>query len=565
MLNFSAQHSVSKSHKLPFLPKMLPVFILLLGAFLRLFLLGSVPGGMHQDESFVAWNAFSLFHDGMDSAGKIFPVYLSDWGDGHSALYSWLLLPLLALNNGDTNPFLSRLPQAAVAILTIWTVYCMLKRMFGWKAALWGEFLLAVCPWHIMMSRWGLDANLAPGFLILGMYFFVRGLENRRFLPLAALTYGLSLYCYAVIWPVVPVILFLQILYGFWHQKLSLNRWSISSAAILFVLALPLLLFVLVNSGLIPEIRLPFMTIPAMSGYRGGELAWSLTGMWSNLKRTGSLLLHQNIGAPYDILLPYGLFYNIGRGFIVIGFFCLVWNLVKKLRKREFCWEYFIFAQLVGAGVNVLLVTAVLHQVNSLFIPLVLCEAYGVWSLVSFAARHLDKFSLKHIHIKFSRAAAAGMAGIYLICLLFFQRSYYTDYKELVSDYFGQGVEEAVDFAMEQSEKSTLQAVSAQGRVKAGASRKRILRDIVVEKGAQWPRVLLFSETEAPEYLENVEYASRPAPAKFSKDGITFHIGVDQKNIRKDRIYIIYYNAVQSFRKNFNLTRFYDWYVAVPK
>ena len=544
---------------------MLPFFILLLGAFLRLFLLGAVPGGMHQDESFVAWNAFSLFHDGMDSAGKMFPVYMSDWGDGHSAMYSWLLLPLLALNNGEINPFLSRLPQAIVAILTIWTVYCMLKRMFGRKAALWGEFLLAVCPWHIMMSRWGLDANLAPGFLIFGMYFFIRGLDNRRFLPLAALAYGSALYCYAVIWPVVPVILLLEILYGLYHKKLSLNKWSVGSSALLFVLALPLLLFVMVNSGLIPEIRLPFMTIPAMSGYRGGELAWSLSGMWSNLKRTGALLLRQNIGAPYDILLPYGLFYNIGRFFIITGFICLLWNLVKKLRRREFSWEFFIFAQLAGAGVNVLLVTAVLHQVNSLFIPLVLCETYGVWSLVSFGTKHLKKLDLKHLGLYFSRAATVGMAGIYLLCLVFFQHSYYTDYRELVSDYFGQGVEEAVDFAVEQSEKSALQTVSVPGRVKAGTSQKRVLRDIVVEKGAQWPRVLLFSETEAPEYLENVEYAARPAPARFSADGITFHFGVDLKNIRKDSIYIIYYNAVQSFRKNFNLTRFYDWYVAVPK
>ena len=29
-------------------------------------------------------------------------------------------------------------------------------------------FLLAVCPWHIMTSRWGLDVDLAPGFLIFG-------------------------------------------------------------------------------------------------------------------------------------------------------------------------------------------------------------------------------------------------------------------------------------------------------------------------------------------------------------------------------------------------------------
>ena len=43
------------------------------------------------------------------------------------------------------------------------------------------------------MSRWGLDANLAPGFLIFGLHFFLKGLEERKFLLLSGLFYGLSL------------------------------------------------------------------------------------------------------------------------------------------------------------------------------------------------------------------------------------------------------------------------------------------------------------------------------------------------------------------------------------
>lgn len=192
-------------HKSFSLPSwLLPLLLMLLGSTLRLACLGSVPGGIHQDESFVAWNAFALLHEGMDSAGHVCPVYMADWGDGHSALYVWMLIPFLALNGGHISPILSRLPQAIVSIFTLWAIYCLLKRMFDRKLATWGLFLLAICPWHIMMSRWGLDANLAPGFLIFGLYFFVRGIEDKRFLPLSGLFYGLSLYCYAVIWPIVP-------------------------------------------------------------------------------------------------------------------------------------------------------------------------------------------------------------------------------------------------------------------------------------------------------------------------------------------------------------------------
>ena len=75
-------------HKSFSLPSwLLPLLLMLLGSTLRLACLGSVPGGIHQDESFVAWNAFALLHEGMDSAGHVCPVYMADWGDGHSALY----------------------------------------------------------------------------------------------------------------------------------------------------------------------------------------------------------------------------------------------------------------------------------------------------------------------------------------------------------------------------------------------------------------------------------------------------------------------------------------------
>lgn len=90
--------------------QLLPLAILLLGAFLRLWALGQVPGGMHQDEAFVAWNAHAILKEGMDSAGHHFPVYMADWGDGHSALYVWLLIPILTLFGGHITPVLSPWP-----------------------------------------------------------------------------------------------------------------------------------------------------------------------------------------------------------------------------------------------------------------------------------------------------------------------------------------------------------------------------------------------------------------------------------------------------------------------
>ena len=103
------------------------------------------------------------------------------------------------------------------------------------------------------------------------------------------------------------------------------------------------------------------------------------------------------------------------------------------------------------------------------------------------------------------------------------------------------GVKEAVEFAMENGD------------------------DIVIEKGAQWPRILLFSGTTASEYLENVVYDEYPAPAGFTKGDITFHTRINYDDIRPDSVYIIYYTDIGLFEENYELTQFGTyWYVAVP-
>jgi hypothetical protein len=530
--------TTTKSVKSIFI-KGLPFFILLMGAALRLAFLGSVPGGMHQDESFVAWNAFALFHEGIDSAGNTFPVYLADWGDGHSAMYVWLTMPLLLLTGGHITPFISRLPQAFISILTLWVVYLLMKELLGKKAGIWSLFLLAVCPWHIMMSRWGLDANMAPGFLIFGLYFFVKALGKEKYIILSALFYGLSLYCYAVVWPIVPIMLVLQTVYAVSFKKIRINMTSLSAVLLLFVLALPLMLFVLVNSGLISEIRLPFMTIPAMNGYRGSEIALTPAGMWSNFRTTLSLLWHQNTGSPYDILLPWGLFYDIGRIFIVIGAVALVYSCIRALIKREFSKEMFILIPLIGGGINCLLVTPVLHQINSLYIPLVLCEAYGIMQVLVF----LEK-KVKSVIAAYAKTA---LILIYVLCLVLFQKDYYTDYKNLVDAYFAKGLKECVLYAEKQCEESNFDTIT-------------------VEKGAQWPRLLLFTETLPSQYLNTVEYDEPPAPKSFvTNDGLTINTRINYDAISLESIYIIYYTDVSVFEEDFDITGYGDWYVAVPK
>ena len=274
------------------IPLLFAVF-LAVGIGARVWRFGAVPGGINQDEAFAAYEAYSILRTGLDTSGYPFPVYLTAWGSGMNALESYLMMPFIALFGLEA--WAVRLPQLIVAVLSLIAAYDVMKRLIDRWAALCGLFLLAVCPWHILLSRWGLESNLAPGFLLFGLCFFLRGLEDHRFFLLSALMYGLSLYCYATIWPFVPLILALQAGYALWCGRLRFRgRDGLCvglSVGVLFLLALPLMLFLLVNWGWIDEIRLPFLSIPKLVVMRGGEI--SLSRMPENGANLWSIFLHQ--------------------------------------------------------------------------------------------------------------------------------------------------------------------------------------------------------------------------------------------------------------------------------
>lgn len=177
--------------------------ILLAGCAARLLALGALPCGLNQDEAFAGYNAWALLHYGVDSSGYHNPVYFTAWGSGMNALESYLMMPFIALFG--TGTAVLRLPQALAACLSLFAVYGFGKRTFGRGFALCALAVLATSPWHVMMARWALESNLAPAFLLFGLYCFVRGLARTRWLYASAAAYGLSLYAYATIWPLCPL------------------------------------------------------------------------------------------------------------------------------------------------------------------------------------------------------------------------------------------------------------------------------------------------------------------------------------------------------------------------
>ena len=518
------------------------VIIFLIGGGLRIYDFAKVPGGYQMDEAYSAWNAFNLFHVGMDSAGKSWPVYFEAWGHGMNALNSYLMLPFIALNQGHISLWVVRMPQLLISLCSMIAMYFLCKRFADRKTALLGMTMLAIAPWHIMVSRWGLESQLVMGLLLIAFCFFAYGTERPALLVLSFFCYGLALYCYATIWPVLPFILGLQLFYFLKTGKLKVSIWLWIGILILALMAFPLIAFLLVNMGYMQEFQIGFLSVYKMQKFRGGELARSPGEILLNLKRIISLLYRQDVSRPYDVIMPHGFFYQWGRAFVILGMIFSFGKAVSSVIQKRFSacvvlWIYLLGSFVLGAFVYAQSMT----QINSLYLPLLLCETVGIGTVTDIFVRKEGKVQ-KYISIVIA----------VLICLLYtygvidFTGRYFTDYRAVTNAYFQADTDRAVLFARD--------AAKEHGK------------EVFVDAAIKYPSVALFTETDAEQFLATVVYNpdDMPAAKSFETEGVTFHMGYDPEKLRQDGVYVIYYTETEQFA-DYNLTPFNEWwYVAVP-
>lgn len=474
--------------------------ILLLGLFARVFRFGLVPNGINQDEAFAAYEAWSLLNYGIDTAGYHNPVYLVAWGSGMNALETYLMIPFIALFGLEV--WAVRLPQLIVACLSLPAVYGLVRRTVSRRAALLSMLMLAICPWHIIMSRWGLESNLAPGFLLFGLYFFVLGTENERFLPLSALMYGLSLYTYATIWIFVPIILAVQIVYCAIRGKLRLSCASACSALLLFALALPLLLFLAVNYGWIDEVITPYFSIPKLYYMRTGEI--SLDEKAKKLQIFKEIFIEQNDGWIYSSPDRFGLFYYTSMPFALMGIVFWVKELVRAHRAREYCPAALLGVQSAVCMPLLLLIKGNVTKFNIFFIPLMIFTALGIYYAGRLFASRLS------LH-----AVAGVLAAAYVAMFAAFECYYFTDYDEKTREHFSSGLDAALELAEDK------------------ASR------VYLDQNEFYTKVLFYTETPVTTFRDTVEYLYYPTSYLHAVSFDKYYFWLDPYSPDEGGAYII--------------------------
>ncbi len=232
-------------------------FIISLAFALRIFAIDSIPFGFTPDEASFGYDAYSILKTGKDQWGKILPITLESFGDFKLPIYSYITIPSVAVFG--LTKFAVRLPNAIIGTLAVLVTFLLVRELFkktrgkdypvdsgfsdltthNSQLGLVAAFMLAISPWHIMMSRGAFEANLTTFFMTLGSLLFLKGLSNPKFMNFSALAFGLNLFTYHSARLITPlVVIILVIIYKkelFWDNKTkNLNLVKLFKPVLIF-------------------------------------------------------------------------------------------------------------------------------------------------------------------------------------------------------------------------------------------------------------------------------------------------------------------------------------------
>lgn len=374
--------------------------------FSRLFRLGTLPYGVNVDEMAIGLDGKYLSEYGMDRNLDHLPVYPKNHGGGMSALYVYMLAILFKFVPYSITAV--RIPAVLTGILCFFYSFRLCKELFNDKAtALLGPIFVTIMPFYMSSQRWGLDCNQFLSLMTVALFYYIRAVKHGKIKDyvFSGIWLGITLYTYVISYVVLVVFLLLTVLYLVCIKEFSFKKY-VALAIPLFLLALPLILFQLVNMGIIPEFTFLGSDYHKLTIYRESEI--SLSYFANNLKFIPVLFFGFD-GLNYNAfdIKAFGATYAYMAPVIVTGF---VWMLVdviigirnnygKKMRKVEVIdnsetgsADAFMIILLFFLPAFLLILIMWdphINKVNEIYLPFMIFAVYAVnklskkWSIVA--------------------------------------------------------------------------------------------------------------------------------------------------------------------------------------
>ncbi len=490
--------------------------ILIVGIAIRIINIKNFPNALNVDEASAGYEAYSIFKTGFDRNGNFLPVYLVAWGSGQNVLLTYLIIPFISIIG--LNTLSVRLPMAIAGCISLFIFYLLLKQIGNKKLAIIGLAFFAICPWHILKSRWGLESNLFPDFILFFIYFLIKGLTTKKniYYYISFIIAGISAYSYGTSFFFLPIFIIPILIILIIKKEITIKKAIVSLLIVTFI-TLPLILFVLINTFDLPQINLPFMTIPRLTTNRYEELssifsASFLQASILNFMQSLKILLLQYDNLPWNAIKGIGTTYIFSIFFFIIGLFVsFKKNILKKFEiKYQYIFKLFFI-------VSILLMIVCepnINRLNIVFIPIIYFTVLGIYFIIN-----NNKIILTYL-----------IGFIYILSFLIFIPNYFKqDYNNYYT--FENDLEEVIQYV------STIKD-----------------KEIYITNKIKEPYiyVLFYSKYSNKDFYKTVEYYNPNDGLRQVKHfGNYYFININENNIKKDSvIYIIKKEDLNLFKNN---------------
>lgn len=352
------------------------LIIMVVAAFFRLYHLSSNPPSLNWDETAIGWNAKTIFHTRRDEFGTRLPLSFKSFGDYKAPVYIYLTAPVVGLFG--MNPVSVRLVSVLAGIAGVYLLYLLCLELKNKQLGIIAAALLAITPWHVILSRPAFEPNLALFFILLGTYLFLKALKNPKILVFSAISFVLAMYTYHSPKIFVPIFL-LGLSYIYRHQLLSkkLRIWLVVSIILGLIILTPL-----IKETLFSKSAIRFQSTSVFYDEHGVKQPLQLsliTQIFNNyfIHFSPSYLFFGSNQMPRLELKTVGPLLLIEAPFLLIG-------LIYLLKNKRKTWAKLLLWWLVVGPIPAMIGREVPHPLRAynLLPPLIIITALGIHFLV---------------------------------------------------------------------------------------------------------------------------------------------------------------------------------------
>jgi len=285
-------------------------FILLVALGFRLYLLDSIPSGMHTDQGLEGQSAQRIAFEGWRPFFEVFNYHVPE-----VFMYYQLALwfKLFGSSYKTFHVFFALFSLAAFPL-----IYWTFRQLSGPRVALLALFLLSVMRWHWIFSRNGFPTIQVPFYLFGTLGFWLFGLKkgNRWALFISALFLGLGLYTYQS-FKAVPLLMLILAAFELWKNKKdagSLRRSFLFFFLLAGLLAVPLVGYMLQHQSFGNRERELFILKQVQEEKSLLPLARNTFGTIMMFNRAGDTNPRHNIPGHRMLDDVTGVFFVLGLG-----------------------------------------------------------------------------------------------------------------------------------------------------------------------------------------------------------------------------------------------------------